>query len=317
MINKLAIFDFDGTLSNSPKPEEGIPTWEKHKGISFTHDDWWGRPESLDTNIFDIRLFTNIVNILKKEQNNKNTEVIILSSRIEKLRPYIVNILRKNKLSVKYLELKKDDKTKGEKILDLLNKMPSVKTIDVYDDRNVEIKSYLDIKNDIPNDVKFNIFRVDNGMINKIEENENIMESQRIGTPMYLPQISAPYTEVLADLDKNNIGYEESEMNPNDLNPLQKLTFSDRVDNVDINKPIWISDKNDVLDGHHRLIKAIFNNIPIKVIKIKLSTNDACRVLNKFQDIYEYSKQLKFEEDINDTINNFNDKDNELSDYIT
>jgi hypothetical protein len=39
--------------------------------------------------------------------------------------------------------------------------------------------------------------------------------------------------------------------------------------------------------------------------------------LNKFQDIYEYSKQLKFEEDINDTINNFNDKDNELSDYIT
>lgn len=317
MINKLAIFDFDGTLSNSPKPEEGIPTWEKHKKITFTHDDWWGRPESLDTNIFDIKLFTNIVNILKREQGNKNTEVIILSSRIEKLRPYIVNILKKNKLSVKYLELKKDDKTKGEKILDLLNKMPSVKIVDVYDDRNVEIKSYLDIKKDIPSDVKFNIFRADNGIVNKLEENENIMESQRIGTPMYLPQISAPYTEVLADLDKNNIGYEESEMNPNDLNPLQKLTFSDRVDNVDINKPIWVSNKNDVLDGHHRLIKAIFNNIPIKVIRIKLNTNDACRVLNKFQDIYEYSKQLKFEEDINDTINNYNDKDNELSDYIT
>lgn len=318
MITKLVIFDFDGTLSMSPKPEDGIPKWEAAKGVKFTHDDWWGSSESLDTKVFDIKLFPTIVNVLKKAQANKNTEVIILSSRVEKLRPYIINVLKKNSVSVRFLELKRDDKTKGDKVLDLINRIPSVKQIDVYDDRNVEINSYINILNDIPEGIDFNIYRVSNGnisLVNKMNEN---MNENKIGVPKYLPQVVAPYEIILNSLKQDNINYEIIEADPNKLNPLQKLTFSDRVDKVDLNldQPIWISNTNDVLDGHHRLIKAIFNNKPIKSIRIDLNTNDCCRVLNKYQDIYEYKQKLQFETEVNDVINNYNDKDNELSDFI-
>lgn len=327
MITKLAVFDFDGTLSDSPKPEIGIPKWEEIKGVKFTHDDWWGRPESLNTAVFDIKMFNNVVNILKREQNTRGSEVIILSSRVEKLRPYIINILKKNKITVKYLDLKKDERSKGDKILDFISKMPTLKRIDVYDDRGVELKSYLSIKNKIPEGIEFNIFKADNGNVSKLngdvikEETKSIykksnMSSGKVGVPMYLPQVSAPFSIVLDSLAREGVGYEQIESDPNELNPLQKLTFSDRVEGVNLDKPIWISNENNVLDGHHRLIKAIFTNQPIKAIKINLNTNDACRVLNKIQDIHEYSEQLKFEEDVNDTINNYNDKDNELSDYI-
>lgn len=324
MITKLAIFDFDGTISNSPKPEEGIGRWEKLKGVKFTHDDWWGSSESLDTNVFDFIFYRNVVNILNKEKSNPNTLVIILSSRVEKLRPYIKKILKQNSLSVKSLELKSDERTKGDKILELIDKFPALKQIDVYDDRDKEIKSYLSIKDKIPENIKFNIYVVNNGNINlfnsDINEDESIYDKTNMnksGVPKYLPQLSAPFTEVLDNLAQDGIGYEQTEIDPNELNPQQPFTYSDRVEGVNLEKPIWISKNNDICDGHHRYAKAMFTGVPtIKAVRINLGTNDTCRALNKIQDIFEYSKQLKFEEDLNDTINNYNDKDNELSDYV-
>ena len=205
MITKLAIFDFDGTISNSPKPEEGIGRWEKLKGVKFTHDDWWGSSESLDTNVFNFIFYKNVVNTLNREKSNPNTLVIILSSRVEKLRPYIKKILKQNGLSVKSLELKSDERTKGDKILELIDKFPALKQIDVYDDRDKEIKSYLSIKDQIPENIKFNIYVVNNGNINlfnsDINEDESIYDkTNKLCVKKILIQLKKQINQILVNL---------------------------------------------------------------------------------------------------------------------
>lgn len=306
MITKLVIFDFDGTISNSPKPEDGIEQWEKVKGVKFTHDDWWGRPESLDTKVFDFKFFPKVVNILNKEKSNPNTLVMILSSRIEKLRPYIKNILKQNNVSVKLLELKTDERTKGEKVLDFINKFPTIKQVDVYDDRNKEIKTYLSIINDIPDNVVFNIYVVTNGNIVKYNNdsqiiNENMSPITLRYKPQFLPQVSAPYTEVVNNLASDGVGHEVMSIDPNELKPIQGITLSHNVEkvNLDDEKPIWISKDMEVLDGLHRMTKAIFQNRPIRCVKIDLNSKDACRVLNKIQDLYDHKKEVETDKENN------------------
>ena len=131
--------------------------------------------------------------------------------------------------------------------------------------------------------------------------------------PYFLPQVSAPYTEVIDQLDDEHISYKMININPNDLNPTQGITFSSEVSgcNVDNEQPIWISKDNDVADGHHRMVKGMIENHPtIRAIQIGLDIKDTCRLLNKIQDIFEYKEKLKLEETTgNDYINDYNDQD--------
>lgn len=135
--------------------------------------------------------------------------------------------------------------------------------------------------------------------------------------PYFLPQVSAPYDYVLKKLDEENITYEFVEVNPNELEPLQGVTFSDDAEkvNVDDMNPIWMAEGDKVLDGHHRMVNAIINEKQIKGIRINMNEKDACRVLNKIQDIYEYEKMRGLEEIVNnDVINDENDGDGNFTD---
>ena len=84
--------------------------------------------------------------------------------------------------------------------------------------------------------------------------------------PYFLPQVHAPYDYVLQKLDDENINYSVVEVDPNELNPMQGITFSDEVGdvNVDDMSPIWISLDMGVADGHHRFTRALIDNILIK-----------------------------------------------------
>lgn len=115
--------------------------------------------------------------------------------------------------------------------------------------------------------------------------------------PKYLPQVSAPYQMIAELLGKNGVDYSFTHENPNDLNPSQGITISDNVQNVDLNdksKVIWISKDKDILDGHHRVVKAIINKLPsVFCLKIDDDKLDATRMLNKIQDLYEYENVEK------------------------
>lgn len=47
-VEELHVYDFDGTLVNTPVPEVGMVEFEEATGIPWPHKGWWGRKESLE-----------------------------------------------------------------------------------------------------------------------------------------------------------------------------------------------------------------------------------------------------------------------------
>jgi len=125
--------------------------------------------------------------------------------------------------------------------------------------------------------------------------------------PPHLPQISAPYQIVLEKLRENDVDYQLIEVKPEELETSQGVVFSDEVSGVEVNdnNPIWVGQNLNVLDGHHRWVKAMSTNTPIIAVKINMNDRDACRLLNKIQDIYEY-EQLHGIEEVGTQQNNLN-----------
>ena len=177
MITKLAVFDGDGTLLDTPEPDEGKKQWSDTKGMKYPHIGWWSKPESLDLNVFDIGTFPEIERLLNTENNHPNTYVVLLTSRMEKLRPQFEDILDKNRIRVDKLDMQKDNRSKGQKILDYIKEFPELKQIDVYDDRDKEIESYRSIVNQIPEHITFNIFFVNEGKISLVEHKSYIVNT--------------------------------------------------------------------------------------------------------------------------------------------
>lgn len=172
-MKRLIIFDFDGTLIDTPEPNEGKKRWKLIKGVDYEHKGWWGRAESLDTDVFDIKAFPSIKKQLEQEKAVPDTEVVILSARMEKLRPKVEEILKNNNITVDDVILKRGGESKGDVIMNIVKYNPDLKEILVYDDfmnRNAEkIAEYTKIKDDLPQDIHYHLFFVDKGKISLLE----------------------------------------------------------------------------------------------------------------------------------------------------
>ena len=176
MIKKLVAFDFDGTLSNSPMPEEGKKIWKEKKGEEYPHKGWWGRKESLDTDVFDIHMYDRVKSLLKKESRSKETYVVILTSRMEKLRPQLEKILKDNDIEVDKVDMKRSERTKGSKVLRYIEQFPDLEEIDVYDDRDTDLNSYKEIEDKVPEGITFRIFHADEGKVKLVEAEDKLTE---------------------------------------------------------------------------------------------------------------------------------------------
>ena len=138
--------------------------------------------------------------------------------------------------------------------------------------------------------------------------------------PKSLPQISAPYSHIIKELDGQNVGYRFVDVDPNRLIPSQGIVFLDKIGNfTDVDKyPIWISKDLYILDGHHRYAKSLFNNSNIKCVLIDEIADDAAHTLNKIQHLYDYKSHLDSEKQLEpltfkDIISEFNNEDIENS----
>ncbi len=163
MIKRLAAFDFDGTLINSPEKEEGKIQWQEKTGHPYPHMGWWGRPESLDLNVFDIKPFPIVLHQLEREQSIPDTFVIVLTSRQEKLRPQVQAVLDANNIHVDKLDMKYDWKDKGQKILNYIKQFPDLVEINVYDDMEEHIIAYDAIRSQMPEGISFNVYHANKG----------------------------------------------------------------------------------------------------------------------------------------------------------
>lgn len=173
MMKRLAVFDFDGTLINSPEKESGKLEWSEKKGQPYPYQGWWGRPESLDLEVFDIKPFPSVLSQLKKEQVTPNTYVMVLTSRMEKLRPQVEAVLNKNNIHVNKVEMKRAEGDKGIKLLRYVEQNPDLKVINVYEDRDTDIASYEAIRNQIPEGIEFNIYVANQGTLALTESSRN------------------------------------------------------------------------------------------------------------------------------------------------
>ena len=119
-----------------------------------------------------------------------------------------------------------------------------------------------------------------------------------------------PTDLVLKKLDEENVDYEYTYVDPNELKPSQLFTLSDEVEKAvpDDKNPIWLDKDNNILDGHKRMVFALTDKLPLTAVKIDMNSKNACRLLNKIQDIYEYEQQQQLEEvEMQDAINANND----------
>jgi hypothetical protein len=160
----------------TPEPQEGMKNWKEKTGQDYPFKGWWSKPESLDLNVFDIKPFDGVLNLLKTEKKSPDTYVIILTSRMEKLRPQVQTILDVNNIHVDKLDMKTTEKKKGEKILDYIQEFPDLEEIDVYDDRESDIASYKEIQSVVSENIKFNIFLADRGHLQLVEPKNKLID---------------------------------------------------------------------------------------------------------------------------------------------
>lgn len=162
-ITRIAVFDFDGTLVNSPLPEEGKVEYQEKTGEKWPYSGWWGRPESLDVEIFDIIPISSVLSDYKKERSNPSTLVIMLTGRIKKLSPHVENILSIYGFKFDEYHYNNGGSTLTYKINtlnDVLSQHPNVKSIAMWDDRLEHIEPFK-VWGSTLKDIDFEITAVD------------------------------------------------------------------------------------------------------------------------------------------------------------
>lgn len=98
-MKSLVLFDFDGTLFNTPEPIEGKILFKNKTGTDWSHSGWWGRRESLDLDIFDIDLNEHVYLDYLKHSLDRDSYVILATGRLTKLKNEVQKILDLYKLN--------------------------------------------------------------------------------------------------------------------------------------------------------------------------------------------------------------------------
>jgi len=139
----LNFFDFDGSLIDSPLPDNGKIRWSEHHGKPYPHLGWWGREESLDLDVFDIKPKDIAHAAYLRHSKDPSTHNYILTSRIPKLKDKLKAILDANDIQMIEILCAKGGLTKGQQIIELLATVESagktVGEINMWEDRNKEI----------------------------------------------------------------------------------------------------------------------------------------------------------------------------------
>lgn len=144
-ITKIAIFDFDGTLMNTPHPDSGKIEWEEKTGEKYPHIGWWSKRESLDTDVFDIQSIKSTIVDYFAETDDPNTLVIMLTGRLPQQADQVEKILNDRGLVFDEYHYKGNGTTLNSKIntiKSLLNRYPNVDFIEMYEDREPHAISF-------------------------------------------------------------------------------------------------------------------------------------------------------------------------------
>lgn len=162
MISRIAFYDFDGTIIDSPMPEIGKLLWAKKKGMKYPHVGWWSKPESLDMNVFDIKTIKDVEIRLQRDIEDKNCWVVLLTNRLLKLKPEVSDVL--NFLNIKVDEFQMKDQlhyTKNIRIKNVIQDFPQLTQIDILDDDLKNIDDFIELRDELQQDgIAVSIYKV-------------------------------------------------------------------------------------------------------------------------------------------------------------
>lgn len=171
MYDKLICFDLDGTLFNTPTPHEGKEIWKKKTGFDWPYGaGWWGKVESLNTDIFYIHMNEWVYRRYLEAKADPNAYVILATGRIlkaPKMLETIHKILDDNGLKFDEVYLNWGGETfnfKTKLFSQLMTKL-KVKEMTMYDDRHEHIGRFRQWAHD--RDEKINIVDIVNKKIYK------------------------------------------------------------------------------------------------------------------------------------------------------
>jgi FMN phosphatase YigB (HAD superfamily) len=105
---KLISFDFDETLCHTPLPEEGKIIWKEKTGTDWPYIGWWGKSESIDLDVFDVRVNPWVYEKYLEATSDPDAYVILATGRLAKapkMRENVEKILNKHNLSFDEIHL--------------------------------------------------------------------------------------------------------------------------------------------------------------------------------------------------------------------
>lgn len=136
---KISCFDFDGTLVNTPiGSPENKEKWAKHYGKPWPYLGWWGRDESLDTEVWEMNPVTEVYDAYQIESKNPQTVMVLLTGRLQKQADLVKGITDSIGYKFDHYLFNNRGGTLQNKIghlNDLLVKYPDVRDIELWDDR--------------------------------------------------------------------------------------------------------------------------------------------------------------------------------------
>jgi hypothetical protein len=138
----LSVFDFDGTLIDTPTKETGVISYKEKTGKEWPHQGWWGRPETLDMGIFDMEMIPSVRKAYDIERQKPDTMVIMLTGRIPRLSHLVEAILDKFGFKFDghfYNTGGSTDLSKLKTLEKILKDKPSIVSTKMWDDRLVHI----------------------------------------------------------------------------------------------------------------------------------------------------------------------------------
>lgn len=156
----LSIFDFDATLFDTPLPtdenRELLSVFKGYNGMG-----WWGRAESLDTEVFDIKPNPWVKEKYDHHTNLNHTKILI-TGRIFKIRDSVKNVISDDFIfdEMHFADGTKTVEFKINKIHEVMKKYNPTE-IYFYDDRTEHIPTFRMIGDKIEDSgVKFRLFHV-------------------------------------------------------------------------------------------------------------------------------------------------------------
>jgi hypothetical protein len=152
----LNVFDFDGTLMDSPMPGPGKEKYKEITGKEWPHRGWWGQLDSLEP--FDIEPIQKTSQLYNEYTTIPNSVNVLMTNRLAKFESVVKEKL-KGLYIFDYYDFKNDSREKPDRIKEILKNNPTIDTINIFDDMDEQIERFNRFKDENPN-LEINIFHI-------------------------------------------------------------------------------------------------------------------------------------------------------------